>query len=581
LSTLAYSYIRLSTPEQALGDSVRRQLDATSRFAEQHGLQLDQSLRDIGKSAFRGKNSSGSEAALAHFLGMVADRRIPVGSYLIVESLDRLSRQRVEDAFDLLRRIVSAGIVVATLDNGQIYRSDSFDSMTSLLIALTSMMRAHEESKRKSERVAAAWQQKKLKAADKVVVTRRIPSWLNYKNGVIEADPNRAAVVRRIFELTRDGYGAYSIARQLNAEGFSAWSSRHRAVWRESFIKKMLTGRTVLGEYQPHRLHYENGRASRVPDGEPIAGYYPAVVDEQLYREARAAMAARRVTGRGRKGRGFANVFTGLLRCGLCGGGITFIDKGPSPKGGQYLRCSVAHAKAKRKCGARAWRYDLMEAALLSAMDELDVSYILAGRTKEAAREELVDELERAEDEIEFHRNRVERQEEAIASSARSVASLLPRLEEDRQKLQEATSRRNALLSQMHELDSFDAETRRKRLQELMDAIASTRSSAVETRRTLAAELRRTLEYIRITPEARVLWELLDQQPTWLEHYNDLTTEELSRVLDRSDFVFTFMYRNGREHLVDPLTRGSVQMQWSTRFQYFKQIAKLKGSVET
>jgi len=580
VSTLAYSYIRLSTPEQALGDSVRRQLEATSRFAEQHGLQLDQSLRDIGKSAFRGKNSSGSEAALAHFLGMVADRRIPVGSYLIVESLDRLSRQRVEDAFDLLRRIVSAGIVVATLDNGQIYRSDSFDSMTSLLIALTSMMRAHEESKRKSERVAAAWQQKKLKAADKVVVTRRIPSWLSYKNGVIEADPHRAAVVRRIFELTRDGYGAYSIARQLNAEGFAAWSSRHRAVWRESFIKKMLTGRTVLGEYQPHRLHYENGRASRVPDGDPIVGYYPAVIDEELYREAKAAMAARRVTGRGRKGREFANVFTGLLRCGLCGAGMIFIDKGSSPKGGRYLQCSVAHAKAKRKCGARAWRYSLMEAALLAAMDELDFSYILAGRSKEAAREELADELERARDEIALHQSRVKRQEEAIASSARSVASLLPRLEEDREKLQGAVSRHEALIEKIAELDSLDPEARKARLQELMDAIASPQSSAVETRRTLSAELRRTLDHIRITPEARVVWEILDQQPAWLEQYRDLTEGELTRVLERSDFVFSFMYRNGREHLVDPLSRGAIQLQWSTRFQYFKEVAKLSGSAE-
>ncbi len=49
-----YSYIRFSTPEQAKGHSLQRQLDYTRRFADEHGLYLDDSLtlRDEGLSAY-------------------------------------------------------------------------------------------------------------------------------------------------------------------------------------------------------------------------------------------------------------------------------------------------------------------------------------------------------------------------------------------------------------------------------------------------------------------------------------------------------------------------------------------------
>src|ERR1700758_3473375 len=50
----AYSYIRFSSPEQAKGDSLRRQTEAAEAYAKERGLSLDSSLtfRDLGISAF-------------------------------------------------------------------------------------------------------------------------------------------------------------------------------------------------------------------------------------------------------------------------------------------------------------------------------------------------------------------------------------------------------------------------------------------------------------------------------------------------------------------------------------------------
>ena len=109
----AYSYIRFSTPQQLKGDSLRRQLEASRAYAEAHDMVLDDSLRDIGISAFKGKNAT--EGALKKFIELVEAGRIEKGSILILESLDRLSRQQVFSALGLFSSILSAGIEIVTL----------------------------------------------------------------------------------------------------------------------------------------------------------------------------------------------------------------------------------------------------------------------------------------------------------------------------------------------------------------------------------------------------------------------------------------------------------------------------------
>lgn len=77
----SYSYIRFSTPDQIKGDSLRRQLDASQRYVEQHGLTLDTTLnmRDLGVSAFRGDNST--SGALGTFITAIDSGQVAPGSY--------------------------------------------------------------------------------------------------------------------------------------------------------------------------------------------------------------------------------------------------------------------------------------------------------------------------------------------------------------------------------------------------------------------------------------------------------------------------------------------------------------------
>ncbi len=76
----AYSYIRFSTPEQARGDSLRRQTERAAAWAAAQGLDLDQELtfRDLGVSAYSGKNAAVGQ--LSDFLRAVDDGRVPQGA---------------------------------------------------------------------------------------------------------------------------------------------------------------------------------------------------------------------------------------------------------------------------------------------------------------------------------------------------------------------------------------------------------------------------------------------------------------------------------------------------------------------
>src|SRR5689334_14964183 len=106
----AYSYIRLSTLEQKKGDSERRQLEPSDAYIAKRKLraiEVEELLRDIGISSFKdiGKSAFTGDhiltGAFGYFLKAVEDRRIKKGSYLLVEALDRLSRQEVNIALEI------------------------------------------------------------------------------------------------------------------------------------------------------------------------------------------------------------------------------------------------------------------------------------------------------------------------------------------------------------------------------------------------------------------------------------------------------------------------------------------------
>ena len=68
-----------------------RQTDRSRQYALEHVLDLDEAttFREIGVSAFRGENLR--HGPLSRFKEAVLNKKIPQGSYLLVESLVHVS----------------------------------------------------------------------------------------------------------------------------------------------------------------------------------------------------------------------------------------------------------------------------------------------------------------------------------------------------------------------------------------------------------------------------------------------------------------------------------------------------------
>lgn len=377
IDIIAYSYIRFSSPEQSKGDSLRRQEQLAEDYCRRRGWTLDTSLslRDLGVSAFRGKNALVGN--LGVFLAAIKRGTVLPGSVLIVENVDRISRQGIDEGYDIVKSILKAGVHIVTLSPEREFGPEAVKSLTKGALELQLILeRAADESERKSQRVGAAWGQKKKRAREGVVMSSRLPAWVKREGDRLVLIPDAVAALHRIFELSAAGYGVISITGKLNADGVPPIGRSGR--WTRGYLNIILKDRRVLGEYQPRR-----GKDS---DGEVIADYYPRVVSDEQWYAARAG-ASQRGKYRGRIGKAKVNIFAGLLKHARDGDSYmmtTRTSKSPRTrdgKPGKSRTFPVLVNSASEQGQGRSYSipYDVIETAVLDQLVELDPHEILNG----------------------------------------------------------------------------------------------------------------------------------------------------------------------------------------------------------
>ncbi len=433
----AYSYVRFSTPEQMRGDSFRRQTEAATRYAATHGLDLDEtfSFHDLGVSAFHGRNRA--EGMLGEFLAFVRSGDIPKGSYLLVENLDRISRENALDALDTLKDIAREGITIVTLHDGRAFTYESLRlNPIDLMIAVMMFMRANEESATKARRLREAWGSKRKNATDRPL-TRLCPGWMRLREDRSGFDliPERAAIVQRIFRLTLEGVGQHSIASTLNREGVEVFGrGRH---WHRSYIKKMLDDQSTIGIYTPHTVQRIDGKRVRTPT-EPIENYFPAAIDRETFERVKGLTSGRAV--RGSTNRAAANILAGLAKCPLCQGSMVRVNKGRRKKAGKpYLVCTAA--KAGAGCEYHQVRLEYVHDAIVGKAEELVANMPSPSEDLQTRWEQLSGEVDGLED-------ATARVVEAISAVGHSPA-LLERLRTLEGELEAARKRREVLAGEI------------------------------------------------------------------------------------------------------------------------------------
>jgi hypothetical protein len=288
-----HPYARISDPQQRKGGGLERQTKANvDEFARHHSFTVAKRvLIDDGVSAFKGLNAT-PEHQLGRFLAEARRGLIPPGDCLLVENWDRFSRQDPWAAISLINDLRQCKIHLGRLDRMKLLRYDSTDT-GDLFDAALELIRGHSESAVKSMRNNAARE-------SGTVITATVPGWIEVvgrvrdgntmKGGTFRLIPERARIVRQIFALATTGYGANRLVKKLTADGIQPFG---RPRWTRSYIALILSDRRAIGEFQPQRRDPDNGKRKQL-EGEPIKGYYPAVVSEDEFHAARAGMTERK-----------------------------------------------------------------------------------------------------------------------------------------------------------------------------------------------------------------------------------------------------------------------------------------------
>jgi DNA invertase Pin-like site-specific DNA recombinase len=374
MQRIGYSYLRYSSAAQQDGDSVRRQTSKARDWCERNGVTLNTSTtyQDKGVSAFHGRHRE--KGVLGRFLADVEDGRIPRGSVLVVENLDRLSREIPWDAVPLLCSIVNAGITVVTLTPSEMTFQRGRD-MTPLIVAVCEFGRGNTESAVKGERVAAAWSEKRKQARENgVVMTKSLPSWIEQKDGKLKLIPARVKIVRDIFRMCNSGMGIALILRHLVDTKTPALG--RSGVWNKQTIHRILTGRSVLGEW----------RSAQPKEGEePIANYYPSCIDVETWKRAQAAI-ARRKDKPGRIGHKVASLFSGLLWDARTHSRMAIASQNSGSPGVRRRNRVLMSADAlEGKAKVISFPYAVFEEAVLSLLREVNVKKLLGDQPESEA----------------------------------------------------------------------------------------------------------------------------------------------------------------------------------------------------
>ncbi len=251
-TALAYSYIRFSTPEQAKGDSLRRQTELLDKWLRGNQRQaryhLDPAQRG-GERLHRRASGNPDRHGLACFLEAIRSNRVKRGNYLIVENLDRLSREDVVPAVNLFTGILIAGVrIVQLTPHTQVYNAKA--DMMDLMRTIMELSRGNGESKRKSGMLSKAWEEKRRRAReDKVPTTNRLPGWIENRGGKLVLHQQHAKTVRRIYQLSLDGYGV----------------KQHRQGTQQRAHPHVHGTQPDVGHIDPVRHPHQQGRLRGVP----------------------------------------------------------------------------------------------------------------------------------------------------------------------------------------------------------------------------------------------------------------------------------------------------------------------------
>ncbi len=369
-------YARVSSDQQADAGTVRSQVDALLKRAQDDGVTIDEEMKfvDDGYSGAVLLRPALERLRDLAFAGAM-DR-------LYVYRPDRLARKYAYQVL-LVEELQRCGVELIFL-NHALGRTPEED----LLLQVQGMVAEYEraqilERSRRGKRHAAHRGSANVLAGAPYgyrYVTKHEGSGEAHYHVILP----EAQVVQQIFQwIGRDRLSIGAVCERLDQQGIPTRTGKSR--WNRTTVYGMLRnpaykgtaafGKTRSGALQPplrpRRNRTEHSRRactiSEVPQDEWIHVPVPAIIDEALFEAAAEQLAENRRRYRQRR-RGARHLLQGLLVCEGCGYALSAASVGRSgPYPYSYYRCTGMEGRrfgGQRLCGNTPLRSDMLEDAV-------------------------------------------------------------------------------------------------------------------------------------------------------------------------------------------------------------------------
>lgn len=294
---------------------------------------------------------------------------------LLVDDTSRLSRHQAT-AMQLFEGFIFLGVRVVAVGQG----IDSSSEQADVLIAVHGLIDSQyvKELAKKTHRGLEGNVLRGFHAGGRCFGYRNVKT----ADGVrLEVNEAEATTVRRIFEMSANGYSLKAITKALNTEQLPpprARVGRPRATWCPTAIREMLRRELYVGRVVWNRSKFvkKPGSRKRLRRERPQSEWRMVdrpelrILGDEIWRAVQDRLAwtsvayGRRGKGRNLIGRGVHHLLSGFLKCAECGSNLTIVVGAGK---GRQARYGCPHNSIRGACSNNLReREDWIEERLLS-----------------------------------------------------------------------------------------------------------------------------------------------------------------------------------------------------------------------
>ena len=423
-----YIYIRVSTAMQVDGYSLEAQKERLIKFAEFQDMEVVREYCDAGKS---GKSITG-RPEFQRMLQDVSEERDGV-AFILVFKLSRFGRNAA-DVLNSLQFIQDYGVNLVCVEDGIDSSKDSGKLTITVLSAVAEIERENI--------LVQTMEGRKQKAREGKWNGGQAPFGydLDSRNSTLVVNEEEAEIVRIIYDkFVHTDMGADVICNYLNQRGYTKKKVRGHELnyFARGLIMKILdnpvyTGKIAYGKNVTEKVKGTRDEYRRVKTDDYLLadGLHEAIVDEETWEAAREKRKRTGVRFVKTHSLEHEHILTGLIRCPLCGGGMSgTVQRRQNKKTGEYKDTFYYRCHHRKKVDGKICDYKpMLNQKMFNAEVEEFIRYMVAGdEFRKFVQEKLEEKVDVSA--LETEREQLQKQLKQVQGSKLKLIQMLDRLD--------------------------------------------------------------------------------------------------------------------------------------------------------